>query len=427
MTLLTQILYGSDEVPEGKFGTASGFLYGKDSVLSTTTIDAIVAKYLADHPNAGGLTSGQVNALIKTYAEDNNILVDIDTLNSLTHELSVEYEYQWENDNDVQFAFTGTEPTPNNIAGLDYRSVRKLSQSAGNQYIVVRIPRSDDPGNVHNYRLRATESGSEDRIIPSNQLSQLHLDSNYRYYGFTQIPGSGTLSQTLISSSRTWHGQHDVQVQRNTIFHGDLALDNREPSEQHFAIDFATPVTAANSVGNGWYGRRIIFTGALQKIVESKQGDIDFLAFEDNYQVNDITDPDRLWANETATYSKHLFNFRVAGRYKLRLLLNHLSSDSRGVVVRFMRINPLLQPDTKVSEVAFTSVSTQNLPNNVVGGAQTAAAYPNVLESDVFTISSDDISTLRPRHFNIVMFEKLNNVNNADTFSGRMEIIRVGD
>ena len=355
-------------------------------------------------------------------------LNSLESLNNLTHELSVEYDFNWENDNNLLLAFTRTEPTPSNIEGLTYQAVHTFSSLQRFQYIVMRVPRNlSDPTLVHNYRIRGARDENE-RIIPHNQLTGIHFTDNFAYYGFTQIPGSGALSQTDVFGGWTWRGQRDVAVQRNTLFSGDLAYDDRNPSEQHFAVASASTVADANSVGNKWYARRIIFNPTVNKIIETRNGgDIDFLGFLLDHQVNAITDPDQLWNNESATYSNHFFNFRQTGLYKMRLILDHLSSDERGIVVRFFRWVREVETDStdeKVSDFAFTSVATQNLPKGVLGGSQVASAYPNVMEIGPFRI---DTIGMGADHFYFALFERLQSVAQQDTFTGRLEVLRLGD
>ena len=414
----------------------------------------------------GRITNAEVNALIGSYLDNNNLdpnevnqqLTDLDNkqtgiiaaqsvaaenvaeninrldvLDNLTHELTVEYDVNWENDNSVQLAFTRTEPTPSNIEGLTYRSRIVPSDVLRLQYVVMRVPRSLDAGNVHNFRLHAVDDeGTERRVLLARYFTDVHFNQQYDYYAYTQIPGSGALSQTNIQTW-TWTGQRDMQARRNTLFSGDLKYDNRVASEQHFPIASATPVAAANGVGSNWYARRLIFTGEHSKIIETKQGgDIEFLNFLQNHQANDITDPDQLWQNERGTYSNHFFNFRQTGLYKLRLRLEHLSPDSRGVVVRFFKWVRVVEPpgtDSKLAELAFESVSVQNLPNNVLGGAQVPGAYPQILEIEPFRIGDTGVGTigLNADHFYFALFEKLQRVDQADVFGGRLEILRLGD
>lgn len=238
------------------------------------------------------------------------------------------------------------------------------------------------------------------------------------------MPGSGSLSQTDILTY-TWTGQRDVESRRNTLFSGDLAYDNRGLSEQHFTIASATAPTNGSSVGSNWYGRRLIFSGDEDKIIQTKHsGDIVFLEFIDDHQVNSITDPDQAWPNENATYSKNLFKFRQTGEYRARLVLNHLSPDSRGVAVRFFEVNGLTQADKMLAEHTFKSLDTQNLPTTALGGTQTAKAYTDIMEIPPFRIDAIGLSA---KQHCFVMYEKLNNVNSADVFTGRLELIRIGD
>ena len=402
----------------------------------------------------GGRSDAQINALIQTWVDENpsefnsaisdwvsnnddsitDILENSDfganlqdgvaenlqasrRLEALTHELTVEYDYDWARDSDVLFSFTGTSPTPQNVGSLSYLNGVILSNTRRNQYVVMRVPRNLDANNIHNYRVVGVQSGHEDVVLNSWQL--ITFNTNYEYYGYAQIPGTSSYSRRDYLGGFGFRGESDQEVQRNTLYHGDLANDNHALPLQTYPIASAiTPVAAAN-VGQNWFARRLMFSGGFTDptINEKPVADGHFITFHTQIAgTGTARGIEALWTGENATYTNHTFSLPV-GTFQMRLTLDHLSSDGRGVCLRFFR-NLQSATDELVADLTFTSTPTQNLPSSALGGAQRAQAYPNILEIPYLS------NTVENTLYYFVIFEKLqnNNVSNADTFGGSLEV-----